>query len=525
MGPQHHTLVIALLALVAAGTGVLAAPMATETVLPLPARSQRWLQEAEEFERLGQWDRAVTLYVKLLALDRDQPAIREHLVDCLRHLHQTRRHRDPTYLARLRQLAFARALGLYSDVVSKVHTHYVDPERSAVTRLFQTGLDEFVRALADEGFRQAHLPMQSSETLRVYGEELLLTHDTRTLTDASTARQAVRGIALTVQRDLGLAPAVTAMEFVFGACNGLDEYSGFLPPDVATDEVTVADELISAGIGLAVRGGEVLIDRIVPGSWAEQAFLREGDRVTRLAGKSLHEDLTADSVAALLGMNVTRAVRLDVVSMDLPRSLEIPFDLPTTTGTAIVDQERGIGYTRLLTVGASSLRDLDDAIVSLQMQGMRVLVLDLRGNPGGLVTVAVQLAERFLPAGVIASARGHAPGTNRTYSSRGGMGALNVPLVLLIDGETASAAEVLAGACKDHDRAVVVGMPSYGKGSIQVLMGLSGAGSVRLTLARLFTPQGLPLTNGVTPHISEPIDKNQLTAAIEAAARLVAMQP
>jgi carboxyl-terminal processing protease len=160
---------------------------------------------------------------------------------------------------------------------------------------------------------------------------------------------------------------------------------------------------------------------------------------------------------------------------------------------------------------------------------MRVLVIDLRGNPGGLFAAAVQVAERFLPAGVIVSTHGQLRAYAKMYVAQNPLTATDVPLVVLVDGDTASAAEVVAGALKENDRAFLVGQPTYGKGSIQKLLTLQAGAGLNLTLARFYSPRGQPFAGaGVAPHLVEPrrdgMKDFQLDLAIEQAARLLTMR-
>jgi carboxyl-terminal processing protease len=182
---------------------------------------------------------------------------------------------------------------------------------------------------------------------------------------------------------------------------------------------------------------------------------------------------------------------------------------------------QGIAYVRITGFQPDTLQQLELALARLR--GMRALILDLRGNPGGLFPVAVQIAERFLPAGVIVTTQGQGPAFNRTFESRSGMAAIDVPLVVLIDGETASAAEVLAGALKDNGRARLFGTPTFGKGTIQTVLQLTDGGGVRITLARFFTPRGEPYNGvGVAPDEHYPFGGRD--AAINYA-RSIIMRP
>lgn len=200
----------------------------------------------------------------------------------------------------------------------------------------------------------------------------------------------------------------------------------------------------------------------------------------------------------------------------------------------------GIGYLRISHFRESTPEEIDTAINTLKMmapEGMnlKALVLDLRGNTGGLFSAAVQVVERFVPQGVIVSTQGQLDEFNKVHNSGARMNVIDLPLIVLVDGSTASAAEVLAGAFRDHRRATLVGTPTYGKGSIQRILQFQTAeeldengkpkprtGGVRITLARFFSPNGQAVNgSGIAPHIVEQDKMRQLEVGLEQAARYV----
>ena len=185
---------------------------------------------------------------------------------------------------------------------------------------------------------------------------------------------------------------------------------------------------------------------------------------------------------------------------------------PASTTLRIVDNDFGIGYFKLTCFQKTTNHDVDTALWQLRQQGMRSLIIDLRGNPGGLLTSAVEVADKFIDQGGIVSTRGRSQGEDFNYNAHGGA-QWRMPLVVLIDGDSASAAEILAGALKDHQRATIVGTRSYGKGSVQGIFPLSIAGAgVRLTTAKFYSPNGHAFAHvGVAPDTevqvaAKPID-------------------
>ncbi len=213
-------------------------------------------------------------------------------------------------------------------------------------------------------------------------------------------------------------------------------------------------------------------------------------------------------------------------------------DNPSVSGASFV--RSGVGYVKLFTFKESSPLELDDALGQLRMQNqpLRSLILDLRGNSGGRFETAVALAQRFLPSGIIASTRGPTAEATREYTANGGMNLIDLPLVLLVDQHTASSAEVLTAALADNRRASIVGAGTFGKGTLQSLLKFktgtardesgreieSPAGGIRLTLAKLNGPTGVPL-NGITPEIIERDPIRQLESAIQCAQRIGQAQP
>jgi carboxyl-terminal processing protease len=210
-------------------------------------------------------------------------------------------------------------------------------------------------------------------------------------------------------------------------------------------------------------------------------------------------------------------------------------DVPSLENAQIVDSDFGVAYVRIPAFQKTTARDLETALWDLHRQGMRTLVLDLRGNPGGLLTASVEVADKFLTEGNIVSTRGRSPQEDFNYQAHYG-GTWRVPLVVLIDGDSASASEIFAAAIKDNNRGTVVGSTSFGKGSVQGIfpLGFAGAG-IRLTTAKFYGPSGAPISNrGVEPHetvqvVAKPVngkvDVNNdlvLQAGIQAARSRVA---
>jgi carboxyl-terminal processing protease len=168
----------------------------------------------------------------------------------------------------------------------------------------------------------------------------------------------------------------------------------------------------------------------------------------------------------------------------------------------IIDRDNGIGYCKLTCFQKTTARDLDAALWKLHRDGMRSLIVDVRGNPGGLLTAAVDAADRFIDQGVIVSTHGRSAQEDGTFLAHA-EGVWKVPLVVIIDQDSASAAEIFAGAVRDLHRGTLVGVRSYGKGSVQGIFPLEGTNAgVRLTTAKFYSPTGRPYSRvGVDPDV------------------------
>lgn len=280
-----------------------------------------------------------------------------------------------------------------------------------------------------------------------------------------------------------------------------DPYTAFLAPDKLgkLSESTTGNY---AGLGLQVeiRDNSVVVIAPLPGSPAERAGLMTGDRIVEVQGKST-QGWTLDDVSSVFRGKTGETVDLKV---DRPGNLKpLPFTL-TRRAIHLSAVRRasllsgGIGYVDLKAFSDSTTRELIRAIDSLSSSGMRSLIIDLRSNPGGLLSQGVDVADLFLDSKQrIVSLRGRIPQSNADFDDRAAQKWANLPVVVLVDGRSASASEIVAGALQDHDRAVVIGRPTYGKGSAQSLYQLGTAGGLKLTTARWFTPSGRSINKWV----------------------------
>jgi len=296
---------------------------------------------------------------------------------------------------------------------------------------------------------------------------------------------------------------------VQGAIRGMvdslgDPHSSYMDPDEYLQANLPLDgEYEGIGAWVDADGEFLTIISAMPGSPAERGGLQPGDQVIGVDG----EDVTGLDgnlvIRRVLGPAGT-AVRLTIRREGVPDPIDLELvreriDLASVEGEML---EGDIGYIRLLSFGAQTADDLDRELADLLRQDPQGLILDLRGNGGGFLHTAVDVASQFLSEGVVLSER-FGDGQETIYEVEGGGRATQIALVVLIDGGSASASEIVAGAIQDHDRGLLVGVTSFGKGSVQNWIELNDdQGAVRVTIARWYTPDGRQIHEvGLTPDV------------------------
>jgi carboxyl-terminal processing protease len=317
-----------------------------------------------------------------------------------------------------------------------------------------------------------------------------------------------------------LEAAVIYQKSVTGLLRELnDPYSAYLTPD----RLSRLDEEITgtyAGVGLQfdTRDGWLTVLEPMPGSPAERAGVQSGDRLVEVDGKSTRTWTYTEAARAIRGTPGTRvSFVVDRGGQRFPFSLlRESVQLRAVPRVALLGHD--VGYVDVNVFGQQTTRELIVAIDSVVKLGARSLVLDLRGNPGGLLEQGIAVAELFLdPGQTIVQLRGR-PGTApQNYADTTTQRWPWLPISVLIDRGSASASEIVAGALQDHDRAVVVGATSFGKGSAQSVYSLAEGAGLRLTTARWFTPVGRSISRPAPRSIEEREDDDQPAAPIDTA--------
>lgn len=321
-------------------------------------------------------------------------------------------------------------------------------------------------------------------------------------------------------------PAELVENALKGMVGSLDDYSRYYDESQAP-QVDRETSGRFTGIGVVFRGpiadGQVLFP--LAGSPADEAGLQVGDRILAIDAKPL-AGMSAEEVLAGLQGEPESVVTLRVKGRDgserthavRRRSL---LD-PTVRHARLLDANRGIGYVALVSFSHQTKDEFDRSFEALEAQGMRGLVLDLRGNPGGVLGAAVEIARRFVDSGVIVSTRGRAD-TARIEADPAKARWAGFPLVVLVDADSASASEVLAGALQDHRAAVLVGAPTHGKGMVQTICRYRREGTIaKITTSHYYTPALRNLERdpaegrdyGLVPDLEVPITDAQHRAVL-----------
>lgn len=273
-----------------------------------------------------------------------------------------------------------------------------------------------------------------------------------------------------------------------------DPHTSFMSKKAYDDlRVQTTGEYGGLGIQIAEKNGWITVIAPLPGTPAERAGLKAGDRIVEVEGQSTEGWSDQDAVDVLRGRTGTPVnIKIGRPGVDEP----IPFtivraDIRVQSVRYAYMLEPGIGIARLDVFAETSTSELTRAIGELRAQGMKSLILDLRTNPGGLLDQGVQVSDLFLsPGEAIVETRGRDSRDNETFTAANPDVLPEFPMVILVDEYSASAAEIVAGALQDHDRALVIGVPTFGKGSVQTLFPLSGGNFLKMTTGRWFTPVG-----------------------------------
>jgi carboxyl-terminal processing protease len=479
-------------------------PVATGSATAESDEPDTFLQQALDLERKHNWSAAIERYQDAVERWPGRPEFSHRKRLCESFYRLGRRYQDQSFRKVLLQLPRAKALSVYDEVLERIELNYVDPV--PFEPLVRRGYDNIEIALRDPGFLKTNLAANSPENIAWLRQTLSTRRAALVVPSRRAARDQVVAVCDLAQQSLGLGAAPVVLEFAYGACDALDDYTSYLTPDKLEDLYAMIDgNFVGLGIELKLDTEGLRLVGVIRGGPAAEAGVKVGDQIVKVAGVPVR-GLSLDEAASRLQGNEGTSIEITLLRANgATRSLVLVrrhVEVESVAQARIVDPAAGVGYVQLTGFQKSSTEELDRAITGLRRQGMRALVLDLRGNPGGLLNVAVEIAERFVEQGVIVSTRGRAPGQSQVYQSQAKT-VWQLPLFVLIDHDSASASEILAGALKDHHRATLLGERSYGKGSVQSIFALHSApAGLKLTTAKFYSPNNRPYSEqGVEPDV------------------------
>ncbi|MBM3505806.1 MAG: PDZ domain-containing protein [Alphaproteobacteria bacterium] len=291
-----------------------------------------------------------------------------------------------------------------------------------------------------------------------------------------------------------------------GMLSALDPHSGYLNAKSFQEmQVQTRGEFGGLGIEVTTENGFVKVISPIEGTPAYRAGILTGDFITHISGEST-QGLTLNQAVERMRGPVNTDIKLTIARPGVER----PFDVTLTREVIRIASVRAraegdVAYVRINSFSEQTSSGLASEIEKLKNQiGKEIagVVLDLRGNPGGLLDQAVRVSDAFLDQGEIVSTRGRRNGDSQRFNARDGDVAKGLPMVVLINGGSASASEIVAGALQDHGRAVIMGTQSFGKGSVQTIIPITGQGALRLTTSLYYTPSGRSIqAKGISPDI------------------------
>src|SRR5438132_29901 len=287
-------------------------------------------------------------------------------------------------------------------------------------------------------------------------------------------------------------------KFVYSSIDGmlrtLDPHSTFLEPKEYADmQDRQKGSFYGLGILVTKRNDQVTVITPLEGTPAARLGIRAGDVISEVEGTST-DDLTLDEVVKRLKGPKGTTVHIKIIRVRIKEPIPLTIvraAIPTNSISNTLMIRPGVGYIRIKDFTSTTVRELDDAVDKLRGQGLQKLVLDLRGNPGGLLDAAVGVADHFLDKGqMIVYTKGRTSDSAQDYVAPGKHQKLEVPLVVVVNRGSASASEIVAGAIQDHDRGLVVGETSWGKGLVQSVYTLQYGAGLALTTSKYYTPSG-----------------------------------
>ena len=308
-----------------------------------------------------------------------------------------------------------------------------------------------------------------------------------------------------------------------GMVSDLDPHSAFLDADELNEiRISTSGEYSGVGIEVELQNGAVNVVKPIDGGPAARAGVLAGDTILAVDEVPVNSDNLDETIDRMRGKPGS-SVKITIARRATAEPLHFTLARANVQMHSVNQSllEPGFGYVRISSFSESTAPDLEQALTQLKQQShgeLHGLVLDLRDNPGGLLEAAIGVSDAFLSDGVIVTADGRAPDARFEMDAQPGDDINGAPIIVLVNGGSASASEIVAGALKDHHRATIMGQQTYGKGSVQTVMPLSDGHALKLTTSRYYTPSGISIHKiGIEPDVVIDAKEDALHAATAAA--------
>lgn len=410
---------------------------------------------------------------------------------------QAARNREPYDLTELKVL---------NRAILEVKDHYVEPERVNPRRMLLAGLNAIQRSVApvlihyEDGADELAVQVKDERRSFAVGD-----------VDSPWAlANRFKEVFAFLQTQLQNEEDIELQDIEYAAVNGmlrtLDPHTILLTPDIYEEmRMSTRGEFGGLGIVISIRDGHLTIIRPMDNTPASRAGLERGDRIVKINDESTLNMPLSEAVDRLRGAPGSR-VAVWVVrpgQFTRPRQFELTRAVIHIESIESRMLDDGVGYISVKNFQGNTYEDMRRSLAQLHRDGMRGLVLDLRDDPGGLLDQAVRVADAFLPSGTIVTTSSNDPSQRDEKFARQEGTEPDYPMIVLVNGGSASASEIVAGALKAHDRALVVGEQTFGKGSVQVLYDFNDGSALKLTIAQYLTPGDVSIQGvGIVPDVA-----------------------
>jgi len=484
-------------------------------VSPEAAQIDAIIQHGVILEKEGRWNEALGYYENALRAFHKPPVLMQRFRFARFHHDLTKRYNDSTFDMLLRQLTYAEAFALFDEVMTEIQQRYVDPPHWS--ELFENGVRDFEIALADPAFCRRHLQHADTARIRSLSQKIVRTSQNWEIRDPRTLHAGIAAIAEICQKEIGLSPTAVVLEFLAGMTNSLDPYTEFLTLSQFNDtNCMMSGNFVGLGVELKADDISLYVNRVIPGSPANKGGLQNLDRLLDINGTSIKGWQLEPASNLLQGEEGTFVRLLVQTGANAPHELVIQREhlkVPSVENVHLLDdqgQSSGVGYLKLTGFQRDTVQEVREALVFLHHRGMKSLIIDLRGNAGGVLTACIEVADLFLDEGIIVRTKSRGAVPEDVHSAMKTTFTWDIPLAVLIDKDSASASEIFAGAILDNNRGLVVGQPSFGKDTVQMVLPLTGGkpynnpviAGLKLTIETYYSPKGFSFYGtGVQPNV------------------------